>query len=82
MSANVIKCLPAHSLTYCLVCAGEMEVVQSKKAVMSARDPVLSQPVHGDRCTWEVPLNAMTDADIAQQHCRELVEELHSMDAV
>ena len=37
---------------------------------------------HGDRCTWQVLLKAMTDADIAQQHCRELAEELHSMDAV
>ena len=37
---------------------------------------------HRDRCTWEVLLKAMADADIAQQHCRELVEELHSMDAV
>ena len=32
---------------------------------------------HGDRCTWQVLLEAMKFAGIAQQHCSELVEELH-----
>ena len=31
----------------------------------------------GDCCTWEVLLDAMKFAGIAQQHCRELVQELH-----
>ena len=34
---------------------------------------------HGDRCTWQVLLDAMRFAGIAQQHCTELVEELHQM---
>ena len=44
---TLLKCIPAHSLTSCLlVCAGEMGVVQSRsEAAMSERDP-LSQPVH------------------------------------
>ena len=33
---------------------------------------------HGD-CTWQVLLDAMQFAGIAQQHCTELVEELHQM---
>ena len=33
---------------------------------------------HGD-CTWQVLLEAMQFAGIAQQHCTELVEELHQM---
>ena len=33
----------------------------------------------GDCCTWQVLLNAMKFAGIAQQHCTELVEELHQM---
>ena len=32
---------------------------------------------HGDHCTWQVLLGAMEFAGIAQQHCSELVEELH-----
>ena len=32
-----------------------------------------------DRCTWQVLLDAMQFAGIAQQHCTELVEELHQM---
>ena len=36
VSSSVIKFFPTHSLTYCLVCAGEMEVVQSPE-----RYPVL-----------------------------------------
>ena len=32
---------------------------------------------HGDCCTWQVLLGAMKFAGIAQQHCSELVEELH-----
>ena len=31
---------------------------------------------HSD-CTWQVLLDAMAFAGIAQQHCRELVQELH-----
>ena len=33
----------------------------------------------GDRCTWQVLLDAMKFAGIAQHHCTELVEELHQM---
>ena len=33
----------------------------------------------GDRCTWQVLLDAMKFAHITQQHCTELVEELHQM---
>ena len=45
------KCLlkPPLYLPCLLVCAGEMEVVQSPETVVSVRDPVLSQPVH---CEW------------------------------
>ena len=32
---------------------------------------------HGDRCTWEVLLDAMKFACISRQHCMELVQELH-----
>ena len=32
-----------------------------------------------DHCTWQVLLNAMEFAGIAQQHCKELVEELHQL---
>ena len=31
----------------------------------------------GDRCTWQVLLDAMKFAGVKQQHCSELVEELH-----
>ena len=34
---------------------------------------------NGDCCTWQVLLGAMKFAGIAQQHCTELVEELHQM---
>ena len=34
---------------------------------------------HGNHCTWQVLLSAMHFAGIAQQHCTELVEELHQM---
>ena len=33
----------------------------------------------GDCCTWQVLLGAMQFAGIAQQHCTELVEELHQI---
>ena len=33
----------------------------------------------GDCCTWQVLVRAMLFAGIAQQHCTELVEELHQM---
>ena len=32
--------------------------------------------IQGDHCTWQVLLEAMKFAGIAQQHCSELVEEL------
>ena len=32
---------------------------------------------HGDHCTWQAVIEAMKFAGIAQQHCSELVEELH-----
>ena len=31
----------------------------------------------GDQCTWQVLTEAMQFAGISQQHCKELVEELH-----
>ena len=34
---------------------------------------------HGDCCTWQVLLDAMRFAGIAQQHCTELVEELRQL---
>ena len=33
----------------------------------------------GDHCTWQVLFDAMKFANIAQQHCTELVGELHQM---
>ena len=32
---------------------------------------------NGDQCTWQILLDAMKSADVAQQDCKELVEELH-----
>ena len=32
---------------------------------------------HGDHCTWQVLLDAIKFAGIEQQHCSELVKELH-----
>ena len=35
------------------------------------------QETQGDHCTWQVLLKAMTFAGISEQHCSQLVQELH-----
>ena len=35
------------------------------------------QETQGDLCTWQDLLEAMTFAGIAEQHCSQLVQELH-----